>query len=126
MDQRDLQIVQSFAWAFGVLFLIALAAFAVVVVRRRTIVAEDAAAPPGVGGPTDWVALLTAVQADRIPANAWMVLGTTLATQAGTCPAPLRAPLLAAFDGAIARSRDPLVSASMTQVRRALAALPSA
>jgi hypothetical protein len=126
MDPRTLQIFHSFAWAVGVLLLIALAALAVVVVRRRTVVTEDPLAAPASSGPTDWVALLTAVQADRIPGKNWLTLGTTLAPQVSSCPPPLRRPLIAALDSAIARSRDPLASASMTQVRRALAVLPSA
>lgn len=126
MTDSDLKILQSFAWAVGVLLLIALAAFAVVVVRRRTVVADNPVAPPSAAGPTDWIGLLTAVQADRIPPNTWFTLGATLTAQVATCPLPLRAPLVAALDGAIARSRDPLASASMTQVRRALAVLPSA
>jgi hypothetical protein len=126
MDPRTLQIMQSFAWALGVLLLIALSAWAVLAVRRRTIVAEAPTLPAGSTGPTDWVGLLTAMQADRIPAKSWLALGTTLAAQASACPPPLRAPLIAAFDAAIARCRDPLASASMTQVRRALAAPPAA
>ena len=126
MTERDLQILQSCAGAVGVLLLIALAAMAVVVVRRRTIVAENPAAPSSTAGSTDWIGLLTAVQADRIPGKTWLTLGASLATQVATCPPPLRAPLIIALDGAIARSRDPLAGASMTQVRRALAALPSA
>jgi len=126
MTDRDLQILQSFAWAVGVLFLIALAVFALVVVRRRTVVTENPAAPPSTAGSTNWIGLLTAVQADQIPPTAWFTLGATLTAQVATCPLPLRAPLVAALAGAIARSRDPLASASMTQVRRALAVLPSA
>ena len=125
MDARDFQVLQPFLWTFGVLLLIALAALAVVVVRRRTI-AEDLAASPAGSGSTDWIGLLTAVQTDRIPPPTWFTLGATLTAQVATCPLPLRAPLVAALDAAIARSRDPLASASMTQVRRALAALPSA
>lgn len=126
MDARDLQVLQPFLWTFGVLVLIALAAFAVIVVRRRTIVAEDPAAAPTNNGPTDWIGLLTAVQSDRIPGRSWLTLGPTLATQVASCPPPLRMPLVAALDGAITRCRDPLASASMGQIRRALAALPSA
>lgn len=126
MTDNDVKILQSFAWAVGVLFLIALAAFAVVVVRRRTVVADNPAVPPSAVGSTDWIGLLTAVQADRIPPTTWFTLGATLTAQVATCPLPLRAPLAAALDAAIARSRDPLASASMTQVRRALAVLPSA
>lgn len=125
MDARELQVLQPFLWAFGVLVLIALAAFAVIVVRRRTIVVEDPAAPPTSSGSTDWIGLLTAVQSDRIPGQSWLTLGPTLAAQVASCPPPLRAPLIAALDGAIARGRDPLASASMGQIRRALAALPS-
>lgn len=125
MTERDLQILQSFAWAVGVLLLIALAALAVVVVRRRALVMENPASPSSTAGSTDWIGLLTAVQADRIPPTAWFTLGATLTAQATTCPLPLRAPLVTALDGAIARCRDPLASASMTQVRRALAVLPS-
>lgn len=126
MTDRDLQILQTFAGAVGVLLLITLAAFAVVVVRRRTVVAENPAAPPSTAGSTDWIGLLTSVQADRIPPTTWFTLGATLTAQVAACPLPLRAPLVAALDAAIARSRDPLASASMTQLRRALAVLPSA
>ena len=127
MNERDLEMIyQSFAWAVGVLLLIAMAAFVVVVVRRRMIVEENPAAPSSTAGSIDWIGLLTAVQADRIPGKSWLTLGATLAPQVATCPTPLRAPLIAALDGAIARSRDPLASASMALVRRALAVLPSA
>lgn len=125
MDPRTVQIMQSFGWALGVLLLIGLSAWAMLAVRRRTVAADAPTLPAGNAGPTDWVGLLTAVQGDRIPAKSWLSLGATLAAQASTCPAPLRAPLVAALDAAIVRSRDPLASASMTQVRRALAA-PSA
>lgn len=126
MTDRDLQIIQSFAWAVGVLVLIALAVFAVVVVRRRSLVTDNPSLPSSTAGSTDWIGLLTAVQADRIPPDSWLTLGATLTAQVATCPVPLRAPLVVAFDAAIARCRDPLARASMTQLRRALAVLPSA
>ncbi|MBA3698535.1 MAG: hypothetical protein H0W78_06765 [Planctomycetes bacterium] len=126
MTERDLQILQSFAWAVGVLLLIALAALAVVVVRRRALVMDNPAVPPSTAGSIDWIGLLTSVQADRIPPTSWLTLGATLTTQVATCPLALRAPLVAALDAAIARSRDPLASASMSQVRHALAVLPTA
>ncbi len=122
----DPRLVSPLAWSLGVVLLISLLAIAIVLIRRRTVVPEEAPSANGAPGPADWVGLLTALHGASIPAKQWPALAATLAAQAPSCPPALRAPLLAAFDAAIARSQDPLVGAAMTQVRRALAAAPGA
>lgn len=122
MDER---LFSPLAWSLGVVLLLGLLGVAIVLIRRQTVAPEDGGAPSGTPGRTDWVGLLSALQGAGLPAKQWPALAATLASQVRECPPALRAPLMAAFDGAIARTSDPLASAAMTQVRRALAALPT-
>lgn len=122
----DARLFSPLAWSLGVVLLIGLLAVAIVLIRRKTVAQEEGAAVPDASGRADWLGLLTALQGTGLPAKQWPALAATLAAQAHACPAALRAPLVTAFDGAIARCNDPLVGAAMTQVRRALAAAPAA
>jgi hypothetical protein len=121
----DARLLSPLAWALGVVLLIGLLGIAIVLIRRKTIT-EAGGAPSGTTGPADWVGLLAALQGAGLPARQWPALAPVLSSQAPTCPPALRAPLVAALDGAIARCQDPLVSAAMGQVRRALATVPAA
>lgn len=122
----DARLFSPLAWSLGVILLIGLLALAIVLIRRGTIAPEQGTPAGGAAGRTDWVGLLSALHGAGLPAKQWPALAATLAAQAHDCPPALRAPLLTALDGAIARCGDPLVGAAMTQVRRALAALPAA
>jgi hypothetical protein len=123
----DPRLFSPLAWSLGVMVLIGLLAFAIVVVRRKTVAdEEDSAATGPTPGRADWVGLLTRLQGAGLPDKQWPALAMDLTAQIQACPPALRAPLQAALDGAIARCRDPLTAAAMTQVRRALAALPAA
>jgi len=119
-------LARSLVWGIGLMVLVALAVLIVFQLRRRFTISDDADTAPSDRQQTDWVALLTNLQLGRLAPTTWMALAPTLVQQASTCPPALRAALITAFDRAIAQSSDPLVVASMTQVRRALAALPSA
>jgi hypothetical protein len=121
--------LRSLLWGIGLLVglmsLVALAVVFVVRLRRRFTTIDEAASVAGTAG-ADWIGLLTALPTDRLPAREWITRAPGLVAQVVSCPVPLRMPLIAALDGAISRCNDPLARASMTQVRRALAALPAA
>lgn len=119
-------LLRSLVWGVGLMVLVALAVLIVVQLRRRFTTAEEAGTPVAGTAQADWIGLLTALPTDRVPSREWLTLAPGLVAQTADCPAPLRAPLIAALDGAIARCSDPLARASMTQLRRALAALPAA
>jgi hypothetical protein len=119
-------LLRSLVWGVGLMVLVSLAVLIVVQLRRRFTAAEEGGVPVAGAAHADWIGLLTALPTDRVPAREWITLAPGLVARALSCPAPLRAPLIAALDAAIARCNDPLAHASMTQLRRALAALPAA
>lgn len=119
-------LLRSMMWGVGLMVLVALAVVILVQLRRRFTAADETTAPVAGADRADWIGLLTALPTDRVALRDWLTLAPELVAQVASCPAPLRTPLIASLDGAIARCSDPLASASMTQVRRALAALPAA
>lgn len=122
----DARLFSPLAWSLGVVLLVGLLCVAIILVRRKTIAADAGEGGGATGGRPDWVGLLSALQGPGLPARQWPALAATLAAQASHCPTALRAPLIAALDGAIGRCSDPLVGAAMTQLRRALAAAAAA
>lgn len=113
----------SLRWGIGLVVVVSMAVMAVVWVRRWLGLAGDemsstAAIPP------DWIPLLTGLQSNRLTLKPWIHWAPQLVAQSRSCPKALRVPLIAALDVAISTCRDPLASASMVQVRAALAALP--
>ncbi|HEX3135001.1 MAG TPA: hypothetical protein VHX44_15660 [Planctomycetota bacterium] len=119
-------VLRSLVWDVGLMVLITLTVLIVVQLRRRFTAADEPATPVAGASRADWIGLLTALSTDRVPAREWITLAPGLAGQVLSCPGPLRTPLIAALDGAISRCNDPLARASMTQLRRALAALTAA
>lgn len=121
----DPRLLASLGWGIGLTVTVTVAVLAVVLVRRRLGPGADAASPPSSALP-DWITLLTGLQSNRLETKPWIGWAPLLVARVRACPPPLRAPLIIALERAISQCRDPLVSASMVQVRAALAALSAA
>lgn len=121
----DPRLWAPLAWAFGLVVVIALAALGVALVRRRLGPGAEGGAGPAAQGRPDWITLLTQLQNPGPPVTSWIAWAPPLVAQARTCPTVLRAPLIKALGQAASQCRDPMVAASMSQVRAALAALPA-